>query len=123
MKQIVHIITIILIIILSHAEFCFSQRWEIMHGVQNRKDAFYDIVEQYDLGYTIGGKIDTVILWNIKTDINGNSLWDKTIQHNNANSFITSMTSNSSGEVIIAGSLYLSELGGCPSIIKIDSCS
>ncbi|MCK4676696.1 MAG: T9SS type A sorting domain-containing protein [Bacteroidales bacterium] len=122
MKQILLIVTIILIVILSQAEFCFSQRWEIIHGVPTRKDVLYDIVEQYDLGYSIGAKIDTVILWNIKTDINGNSLWDKTIQHNSAISFITSMTRNSSGEIVIAGSIYLSELGGWPSIIKIDSC-
>ena len=121
-KQIVHIITIILIVIFSQVEFCFSQRWEIIHGVQNRKDVFYDILEQYDLGYSIGGKIDTDIIWIIKMDINGNNLWDKTIHHNNAISFITSIATNLTGEVTIAGSIYLSELGSWPSIIKFDSC-
>ena len=122
MKQMVYLFKMITINILL-VNFCFAQRWEVIHGVQNRKDNFTDISEYYDRGYLIGGSIEDgeTRIWDIKTDINGNNLWDKTIQYEGEISFITSTATNPSGEVIIAGSIYLPTLGSCPSIIKINS--
>jgi len=87
-----------------------------------------DFQEFYDNGYLVtGGILDEDMnkwgVWVIKTDINGNTLWDKKIIHNNSNNIaILSCTSDKSGEVYMSGSIYLSVFGFWPLIIKFDSC-
>lgn len=61
-------------------------RWSNIFGSSNHYDAVYDLLEDYDKGYYIIGW-DVISNnngngWDIKTDINGNKLWDnKLILH------------------------------------------
>ena len=62
-----------------------AQRWITTFGIPNQNDAVYDLIEDYDKGYYLVGYevIDNknIVGWNIKTDINGNMLWDKKLVH------------------------------------------
>jgi hypothetical protein len=106
----------------SQTEFCFSQRWETIYGLPSRKEALYDIEEMYDLGYIISGEIDTDTVWIIKTNINGNTFWNKKIIHNTADVAILSISDNMFGELYLAGAIYYPELGSWPVIMKFDFC-
>lgn len=60
----------------------FSQTWERIYGLENRNDRFNCLVETYDQGYLIGGiyhYFPDTRGWIIKTDINGNLLYEITL--------------------------------------------
>jgi hypothetical protein len=62
-----------------------DQDWEVHIGLSNRAEASTDLIEYYDKGYYIEGAVEVEGEWkgwNVKTDVNGNLLWDKTIVHN-----------------------------------------
>ena len=62
----------------------YGQSWVRTYN-QNTYTWFHDLVETYDKGYFIAGQVDpglsvpNIYAWLIKTDINGNKLWTKTI--------------------------------------------
>ncbi len=53
----------------------WSQTWPKYYGQSNRIDRSKDIIETYDKGYLILGGYQA-FSWLIKTDINGNILWE-----------------------------------------------
>jgi len=124
MNRLLYILLLLFTSYYSQINICFSQRWEILKGLQNRREDFVDLNEFYDFGYVIGGAIveENIKIWTIKTDINGVNLWNKVIQQNNPYLFITSLVDNHNGEVLIVGNLYPNGLRSCPLIIKFDSC-
>ena len=60
-----------------------AQRWENIIGFPNRGDFSGEIIEHYDHGYLISANMNKGYNkthgWIIKTDINGEVLWDKQI--------------------------------------------
>jgi hypothetical protein len=63
-------------------QFCFSQNWEHTIGITNRNEVFRSLSEAYDGGYLVLGAyhfFPDTRGWIIKTDINGNVLYDLTI--------------------------------------------
>ena len=80
--------TKILLNILSLIIFKFGisqdQDWEVHIGVNGRYDQANDLIEYYDKGYYIEAGYDISTIWHgwgIKTSINGDVLWDKTLVH------------------------------------------
>jgi len=127
MNKLLHILLILFTGYYSQIDICFAQRWEIIHGLPNRDEDIMDFAEYYDYGYMVAGHLvneqtNVWNIWNIKTDINGNKLWDKIFQYSNAYYAVTTLATDSKGETIIAGNLYPDELRSCPLIIKYDSC-
>jgi hypothetical protein len=62
-----------------------NQDWEVHIGTNGRYDEAEGLSEFYDNGYYIDGGYDIDghwYGWEIKTNINGITLWDKTLQHN-----------------------------------------
>lgn len=62
-----------------------GHRWTTTYGASNHYEGVYDLLEDYDRGYYMVG-YDVITGsngkgWNIKTDINGNMLWDKKLVH------------------------------------------
>ena len=58
----------------------FSQEWIRFYGSENFQCFPHSVSEYYDKGYImIGNRTDYKYAWLIKTDINGNILWDKKI--------------------------------------------
>ncbi|GAP42046.1 protein containing Por secretion system C-terminal sorting domain [Lentimicrobium saccharophilum] len=70
---------ILLLLLLILNQFCFSQNWERVLGLSNRQEVFSHIAESYDRGYLILGRLNDYPdsrSWIVKTDINGNILYD-----------------------------------------------
>jgi hypothetical protein len=104
----------------------FSQKWEHIIGEPNRNDYSRRIIEHYDKGYvitgtyTVGGPDGHG--WLIKTDINGNVLWDKTIGVDPDQVIITKALFDEQGNFYIAGLLWGDLNMDYPLAIKLNPC-
>ncbi|MDZ4204515.1 MAG: hypothetical protein U1C46_06825, partial [Bacteroidales bacterium] len=77
---------IILLIIngLFLTNYAQQPEWEVYIGLSNRNEAPNDLIEYYDGGYYIEGAHWTnqpSIGWNVKTNINGSILWQRTLTY------------------------------------------
>ncbi|MDZ7743296.1 MAG: T9SS type A sorting domain-containing protein [Bacteroidota bacterium] len=102
----------------------FSQsRWDNVFGLPNKKEAFRDIIELYDKGYfVVSGEITEQYTWGVKTDINGNPLWNKTIGNiDSMFSAVTAIQNMDGGLVMVGGYRESSEIHG-EMIIRLDGC-
>ena len=73
---------ILLLFLITLNHLCFSQSWERIYGIVNRRENFRNLNESYDGGFLILGSCNffpDTRGWIIKTDINGNYLYDITI--------------------------------------------
>ena len=98
----------------------FSQKWEQVYGEPDRNDLANDIIEVYDKGYYIVAGYEGNG-WNIKTDINGNSLFDKLILHNlyQHRSFGGAAIDND-GNTYVCGGILMDD--SWPLVTKYNSC-
>jgi hypothetical protein len=101
--------------------FAYSQTWPKFYGEPGRLDYCYDLIETYDNGFIMLGGYNNQRTWIIKTDVNGNILWDKVIDSNGSNTFFA-MSQTSDGGFIIAGRADLFENIADPIIVKINEC-
>lgn len=106
---------------------CLSQRWETIFGEPGKNESIGDILEYYDKGYLISGNHELPSnneyeAWLIKTDINGNKLWEKFLYWENSGIVMGRATTDNNGEVVIASCVWLNNEECRPYIIKIDSC-
>ena len=101
-----------------------SQKWENNFGTSSHNETTRDVTESYDNGYLISGsyKVPTPSNWLIKTDINGNILWDKVILHNELEVFSGYIAQNNSGEIAIGRCLTYNNGDQWPNVTKLDSC-
>ncbi len=85
-----------------------------------------DIIEHYDNGYLLLGTFGPnypSVNWLIKTDINGEIIWNKTIGSASTVVSFQEAESMPDGSVIIAGGTYYYGVNNSdPLIMKIDSC-
>ncbi len=91
------------------------------------KDAYgYWNIETYDHGYILTGKHGhnyVNYLWMIKTDINGEQVWEKTLGEPNSFITINHIDMNEAGEIFCAGSTNYYEPIKDPMIIKLNPCA
>ncbi len=110
-------------VLLSVIYLCIGQsRWEQVYGLYNKDEQIRDVVECYDHGcFTISGQVQDESGWGIKTDINGNVLWEKYI---GGGSFVFSPWSvlHDHGSLVIVGVYRNENLSNSGIIIKLDSC-
>ncbi|MCD4682409.1 MAG: T9SS type A sorting domain-containing protein [Bacteroidales bacterium] len=101
-----------------------SQKWDNIYGTSNHTETQRDLVESYDNGYLISGsyKIPSSSNWLIKTDINGDVLWDKVILHDLHEVFSGNLDQNSSGEIAIGRCISQDNGDQWPTVVKLDSC-
>ena len=73
----------LLVITLVLSTGLFPQKWVNVIGQPDRTEYSQRVMEHYDKGFIITGSLPPGIMidhgWIIKTDINGNVLWDKVI--------------------------------------------
>lgn len=102
---------------------CYSQqRWENIYGKPHTHESFNKVLETYDRGYLLSSGYEEYHgNWLIKTDINGNMLWEKFLVWDNSQVMSGPPLQDSMGNIIVAGSVLINE-GNWPSIVKIDSC-
>jgi hypothetical protein len=98
-----------------------AQTWPKYYGEPSRQDYSRDAVETYDNGFLILGGYQNIKSWIIKTDINGNLLWDKVIESNGKNKFFA-IDNTPDGGYIIAGEASMFENIVDPVVIKINAC-
>ncbi len=106
-------------------QFCwsFGQKWETIFGNPGTDEAFSDLFEQYDGGYLISSFYEVNDgCWLIKTDINGNVLWDKFLVWPDVKIFGGFIDQDLSGNTYIASVIYGDVEGYWPMITKLDSC-
>jgi len=98
-----------------------SIAWPKFFGEPSRLDYCKDVIETYDKGYIVLGGYNNEWSWIIKTDINGNVLWDKVIDCDGKNKFFE-IDQTDDGGFIIAGRASLFENITDPVVVKINAC-
>lgn len=103
-----------------------SQKWQQLFGMPGRWDYSMNVIEHYDGGYLISGNIyydgDNIHGWLIKTDINGELLWDKVITQLPDKAMIVKTLFDPEGNIYVLGWLYQNQPHEFPFIIKLDAC-
>ncbi|MEA1898637.1 MAG: hypothetical protein U9N53_13335, partial [Bacteroidota bacterium] len=101
----------------------YSQKWEHTFGSPYRDDWGVDVIECYDNGFLVMGGIEGEYSWLLKTDINGNLLWDKyfTDEEPYLDIFST-VLSDAEGNIYLLGWRVIQFDSGWPLIVKLDSC-
>jgi hypothetical protein len=103
--------------------FAHSQKWEHTFGSPYRGENGVDVFETYDKGYLIMAGIEGVDSWLIKTDINGNMLWNKHIDDEYPYlDIFSTILSDPSGNIYLMGWRVVEFQDGWPLIVKLDSC-
>ena len=105
----------------------YSQGWPRVYG-DNIRAYVFDLREDYDKGYLIAGQIDrgnipSQFALLIKTDINGNILWEKKYGDLSYHTFFSILEKTNDGGMIIAASTSKYNPGNFdPTFIKLDAC-
>ena len=89
---------------------CFSQDWPKIYGIGNT-DVFPlgGMFETYDKGYILIGQVEAGLYvpqiygWIIKTDINGNKLWTKTIASSTYQVAFNGSDKTNDGGIVLSG--------------------
>jgi len=111
-----------------HVCLSFSQTWPKYYGEFTSYDYSDKIIESYDYGYVICGNILTTSNETkqksliIKTDLNGDTLWNKTLV--NDQDFMRSFAIEqcSDGGVLICGLAYNTSTNSYPFVLKLNAC-
>ena len=114
---------IYLILFLFNASPLFSQDWIKYYGYGQNPTAKY-CIEHYDKGYLLAGSLFSVKYgWLVKTDINGNQLWDIKIGDGIHTTEISNVERTNDNGMIVSGSTTLYNPPHTdPFIIKLNSC-
>jgi len=116
----------ILTILLLNINSLYTQTWPKYYGQANRLEYVVDVVETYDKGYLICGYYSSPDWlqrwgWLIKTDVNGNIIWEKIIENTGKRFLPTSIEQTQDGGILVCG---MSMLGNnhLPIVIKLNAC-
>lgn len=118
MKELTAII--ISMVLLSFIVNAQNQDWEVHIGVNGRYDQANDVKEYYDKGYYVDGGYEISSHWygwGIKTNINGEVLWDKTLVHQQYEASSRAAVLDNEGNRYIVGGI-----GGWPIVSKFNTC-
>jgi len=112
-----------LIVLISTEVYPQDQKWEVYIGINGRYEEAKSVLEYYDKGYYVEGSYlisGHLYGWQIKTDVNGVELWDKTLQHNMYQMGGRKSAIDSEGNRYVAGTKFAGK--SMPFIAKFDPC-
>ncbi len=116
-----HIIIFIFLALLSN-QSSSQQRWEHIYGKPNTHEPFRKLLEYYDKGYLLSAYYEDYDgNWLIKTDINGNMLWEKFLFWENTQIVSGTPLQDNMGCMIVASSVWMDQ-GNWPYLVKLDEC-
>ncbi len=102
-----------------------SPKWEVYIGLSNRNEAPNALVEYYDKGYYIVGHhwitTSSVKGWDIKTNINGSVLWQKTMTYGQNTINGIHVRIDNEGNRYIGGSIAINDQPW-PFVAKFNAC-
>ncbi|MBM3436722.1 MAG: hypothetical protein FJY07_10960, partial [Bacteroidetes bacterium] len=120
------LILIILILTLFFVTtFSQNQDWEIYFGISNQTEVSHRLLETYDMGLFINGSViegGYAEGWDIKTDINGNVLWNNKLFYDITQVGACAVITDDAGNRYECSYFYSEILGYWPYIVKFDSC-
>lgn len=101
----------------------YSQIWEKSYGQVNVRELSRDIIETYDHGYLVLGWVDGYSGWLIKTNINGDTLWEKVLLNSYGQLTPWSLAQTPDNGFIVAGGC-VSEISNTnnPFLLKLNAC-
>lgn len=111
--------------------FCFfnanAQVWPKYYGQQNRREYARKIIETYDNGYLILGEFFNTSYskrwaWIIKTDINGNILWEKIFENSQSYTNLGSVLQSNDGGYFFCGTVAALNGVNLPVVVKLNAC-
>jgi hypothetical protein len=103
----------------------FSQSRWIQTYHENEDVVIHNVKESYDKGYLLLGKHGpnySKYNWLIKTNINGEVLWEKTIGNGVNSIALLDMEQDNSGNIYLGGSTKAYDPQGDPLILKLNPC-
>ncbi len=117
---------VISLLLLANPMFILAQSWPKIYG-DNLRAYGKDIIEGYDRGYNICGSIlkDASHFkygWIIKTDINGNVLWNKKFGDGSVENYFLDFVITSDNSFIISGATAQYDIEIDPLFIKLNHC-
>jgi len=120
-----YIAATMLIIVLMHVSLVAQNRWtKIYHAEEDAVGLNLSL--GYDKGYLLAGKHGHNYVnynWLIKTDINGEVLWEKSFGDPSTNINIQDMSFNNLGDIYLVGFTgYYNEESYDPLIMKLNAC-
>jgi hypothetical protein len=101
-----------------------NQDWEIHIGLSNRAEGAKDLIEYYDKGYYLEGLVEVSQEWNgwnVKTNINGEIIWDKIIEYNPDIMYGWCVVLDDEGNRYVAGDRF-SDDDVWPFVTKFNPC-
>lgn len=114
------VIQLFTLIFILHGYFSFSQTWPKYYGEPNRNDYSRDIIGTYDKGYIICGGYND-FAWLIKTDINGNIIWEKILECDGFN-YLMAIHQSMDGGILACGVIQNNKADQMPYVLKLNSC-
>ncbi len=125
MKNVYFIILLILFSFFINEKLSAQSRWSNIYYPD--EDAYgANLSLSYDKGYLLVGKHGHNYVnynWMIKTDINGEVLWEKTLGEETSNIFINNLDYNALGDMYLVGLTgYYADEDYDPLIMKLNAC-
>jgi hypothetical protein len=115
-----------LIFILAYPSCCIAQPWMKTYGPFASDGFLGNIVESYDHGFVMGGHYLTPqgksFGWVVKTDVNGEVLWEKNIGLDLYNTSVNGLDKTLDKGLIMAGYTTQFDLAADAFFLKLDSC-
>jgi len=100
-----------------------QESWIRVYGDGNLTSGYF-VIETYDKGYIFLGALnDYKYAWVLKTDINGEILWSKTIGKQGEFNIPINIEETSDKGYVISGSTTQYDTGYDPYILKLNSCA
>jgi hypothetical protein len=114
---------IIVLFLVLGSQMAYCQDWIKYYGYGHQPYSYY-CLEHYDRGYLLAGDIQNIHYgWLVKTDVNGNVLWDKKIGNGSSyNSISCVERANENGLIISGGTTQFNSPNFDPFIIKLNKC-
>lgn len=112
------------VVFIIYFQNCFSQTWENTYGDGGRQTGF-KMLETYDNGFAIlgiTGPSSNSRIFLVKTDVDGNILWNKIMGSGTFFNGAISMDKTNDGGLVLSGYTTQYDPMGAAFVLKLDAC-